>query len=200
MLMCFIPIHLERSMLTLHVLSWIFYPCCCYLTHILTTMRMLHLLHGRVGIILWVSGKWTKRTNWFSSSFVWNRMRLWHVNSLAPTSRKIVNWDGRLGNVTLCGLRVWDMSVSYNLASLLCTRITKTRTMETRGRYQCGFTTLQFYNFHPKFLKIESAEFLHDNHSSFVYQFTANKQQEYINIFKEFPNYNWLWLGRNVSN
>ncbi len=27
-----------------------FYPCCCYLAHILTTMRMLHPLHGRAGI------------------------------------------------------------------------------------------------------------------------------------------------------
>ncbi len=54
--------------------------------------------------------------------------------------------------------------------------------------------------FHPKFLKIKSAEFLHNNHSSFVCQFTTNKPQEYTNIFEEFPNYNWLWLGRNVSN
>jgi hypothetical protein len=37
--------------------------------------------------------------------------------------------------------------------------------------------------FHPKILKIESAEFLHDNHSSFVRQFITNKQQEYTNIF-----------------
>jgi hypothetical protein len=28
--------------------------------------------------------------------------------------------------------------------------------------------------FHPKLLKVESAEFLHDNHSSFVHQFTTN--------------------------
>jgi hypothetical protein len=43
------------------------------------------------------------------------------------------------------------------------------------------FAILQL--FHPTFLKIESAEFLHDNHSSFVHQFTTNKQQEYTNIF-----------------
>jgi hypothetical protein len=47
------------------------------------------------------------------------------------------------------------------------------------------FVILQL--FHPKFLKIESAEFLHDNHSSFVHQFTTNKQQEYTHIFEEFP-------------
>ncbi len=40
---------MERSMLTLYVLSLIFYPYCCYLTHILTTMQMLHLLHGQAG-------------------------------------------------------------------------------------------------------------------------------------------------------
>jgi hypothetical protein len=60
------------------------------------------------------------------------------------------------------------------------------------------FVTLQL--FHPKFLEIESAEFLHDNHSSFVRQFATNKQQEHTNIFVEFPNYDWLWLGQNVSN
>jgi hypothetical protein len=49
--------------------------------------------------------------------------------------------------------------------------------------------------FHPKFLKIDSPAFLHDNHSSFVCQFTTNKLQEYTYIFEEFPNYNWLWLG-----
>jgi hypothetical protein len=59
------------------------------------------------------------------------------------------------------------------------------------------FVILQL--FHPKFLKIESAELLHNNHSSFVGQFTNNKKQEYTNIFEEFSNYNWLWLGRNVS-
>jgi hypothetical protein len=52
------------------------------------------------------------------------------------------------------------------------------------------FVILQL--FHPKFLKIESAEILHDNHSSFVRQFTTGKQQEYTNIFEEFPNNNWL--------
>jgi hypothetical protein len=57
----------------------------------------------------------------------------------------------------------------------------------------CHFVILQ--HFHPKFLKIQTAEFLHDNHSSFVCQFTTNKQQLYTNIFEEFPNYNWLWLG-----
>ncbi len=160
MLMCFIPIHLERSTLTLHVLSLIFYPCCCYLMHILTTMWMLHLLHRRVGIFLWVSVKWSKQNNWFSSNFVQNRMRLWHGNSLAPATRKIVNWDGRLGNVTLCGLQVWDMSASLNVASLLCTRITKTCTRETRGRNQCGFTTLQFYNsFIQRSLKLKAQNF-----------------------------------------
>jgi hypothetical protein len=60
------------------------------------------------------------------------------------------------------------------------------------------FVILQL--FHLKFLKIKSAEFLHDNHSSFVRQFTTDKQQEYTNIFEEIPNYNWLWLGQNVSN
>jgi hypothetical protein len=60
------------------------------------------------------------------------------------------------------------------------------------------FVILQL--FHPKFIKIESAEFLHDNHSSFVRQFTTSKQQEYTHIFEEFPSYNWLWLGRNVTN
>jgi hypothetical protein len=60
------------------------------------------------------------------------------------------------------------------------------------------FVILQL--FHPKFLEIKSAEFIHDNHSSFVCQFTTDKQQEYVNIFKELPNYNWLWLGRSVSN
>ncbi len=54
--------------------------------------------------------------------------------------------------------------------------------------------------FHPKLLKIESAEFLHDNHSSFDCQFTTNDKQLYKNIFEESPMYNWLWLGRNVSN
>jgi hypothetical protein len=44
------------------------------------------------------------------------------------------------------------------------------------------FVILQL--FHPKFLKIESTDFLHDNHSSFVCQFTTNKQQEYTNIFE----------------
>ncbi len=48
----FIPIHLERSTLTLHVLSLIFYLCYCYLTHLLTTMQMLHPLHGWPGIFL----------------------------------------------------------------------------------------------------------------------------------------------------
>jgi hypothetical protein len=48
---CFIPVHLERSMLTLHILLLIFYPCCCYLMHILTTMQMLHP-HGQAGIFL----------------------------------------------------------------------------------------------------------------------------------------------------
>ncbi len=60
------------------------------------------------------------------------------------------------------------------------------------------FVILQL--FHPKLLKIESTEFLHNNHSSFVRQFTTDKQQEYTNVFEEFPNYNWLWLGQNVSN
>jgi hypothetical protein len=60
------------------------------------------------------------------------------------------------------------------------------------------FAILQL--FHPKFLKIESAEVLHDNHSSFVRQFTTNDQQLFKNIFEEFPIYNWLRLERNVSN
>jgi hypothetical protein len=60
------------------------------------------------------------------------------------------------------------------------------------------FVSLQL--FHPKFLKIESAEFLHDNYSSFVCQFTTDNQQEYTDICEDVPNYNWLWLGRNVSN
>ena len=47
------------------------------------------------------------------------------------------------------------------------------------------FVILQL--FHPKFLKFESAEFLHDNYSSFVCQFTTDKQQEYTNILKNFP-------------
>ncbi len=154
-MMCFIPIHLERSTLTLHILSLIFYPCCCCLTHIPNTIRMLHPLHGLVEIFnssrktistTRVSKKWSKRTNWFSSSFVWNRMRVWHGNSFAPRTRRVVNWDGRLGNLTVCGLRVLGMSFSWILAFLLCTRITKACTRETRGRKQCGFTTLEFYN------------------------------------------------------
>jgi hypothetical protein len=60
------------------------------------------------------------------------------------------------------------------------------------------FVILQI--FHPKLLKIKSAEFLWDNHSSFVCQFTTDKQQEHKNVFEEFPDYNWLWLGRNASN
>ncbi len=60
------------------------------------------------------------------------------------------------------------------------------------------FVILQL--FHLKLLKIESAEFLHNNHSSFVCQFTTNNQQLYKNIFEESPMYNWLWSGRNVSN
>jgi hypothetical protein len=60
------------------------------------------------------------------------------------------------------------------------------------------FVTLQL--FHPKLLKVECAEFLHDNHSSFVCQFTTNAQQLYKDIFEQFPMYNWLWLGRNGSN
>ncbi len=60
------------------------------------------------------------------------------------------------------------------------------------------FVILQL--FHPKFLEIKSVKFLHDNHSSFVCQFTIDEQQEYTNIFEKFPNYNWLWLGWNVSN
>jgi hypothetical protein len=54
--------------------------------------------------------------------------------------------------------------------------------------------------FHLELLKVESAEFLHDNHSSFVCQFTTNDQQLYKDIFEQSPMYNWLWLGRNGSN
>ncbi len=153
--MHFIPIHLERSTLTLHILALIFYPCCCYLMHIPTAMQMLHPLHGWAGIYhpsrktvstTWVSKKWSKKINWFTSRFVWNRMRIWHGNYLAPTTRRVINWDRRLGNLTVCRLRVWDMSVILNLAFLLCTRITNTRTRKARGRNQCGFTTLSFYN------------------------------------------------------
>ncbi len=153
-MMCFIPIHLERSTLTLHVLS-IFYPCCCYLMHIPTTMQMLHPLHGRAGIYhpsrktvstTRVSKKWSKRTNWFSSSFVWNRMRRCG-NNLAPRTRRVINWDGRLGNLTVCGLQVWDMSVSLILAFLLCSRITKTCTRKQEEGINvdsplCNSTTL----------------------------------------------------------
>ena len=50
------------------------------------------------------------------------------------------------------------------------------------------FVILQL--FHPKFLKIESTEFLHNNYFSFVHQFTTDEQHEYTNIFEAFPNSN----------
>ncbi len=34
------------------------------------------------------------------------KQRLWRGNVLAPTTRRVVNWDGRLGNLTICGLQV----------------------------------------------------------------------------------------------
>ena len=53
---------------------------------------------------------------------------------------------------------------------------------------------------HPKFHRINNVVFYHDNSSLFVCQFTPEKQQEYTNIFNDFPNFNWLWLGRNIGN
>ncbi len=49
------------------------------------------------------------------------------------------------------------------------------------------FVILQL--FHPKFLKIDKAKFLHNNYSSFVHRFTTDKVQEYTNIFEEFSKY-----------
>ncbi len=129
-------------------------------------------------------------------------MRLWRGNSLTPTTRKIVNchvnWDGRLGTL-------WTTSVRYvskfksGISSLYKDyQDTYKGDKRKESMWNNHFVILQL--FHPKFLKIESMEFLHDNHSSFVHQFTTDEQQEYSNISKEFPNYNWLWLGQNVSN
>ncbi len=60
------------------------------------------------------------------------------------------------------------------------------------------FVILQL--FYLKFLKIKSIEFLCNNTSSFICQFTTDKQQEYTDIFCQFPNHKWLWLGRNIRN
>ncbi len=192
--MCFIPIHLERSRLTLHFFSFILYP---YSDH----MQMLHLLHRRAWIYLWVSKKWSKRTNWFLSSFIWNRMRIWCGNHLIPTTRRVVYWDGRLGNLTVCGLQVWDMSVSLNVAFLFCTRITKTRHLQGRQEEGinvdsplCNLTTLLPKVHWNQKRRISSRQL-------FLFCLSVHHWQtaRIYKYLKEFPNYNWLWLGRNFS-
>ncbi len=160
MLMCFIPIHLERSMLTLHVLSLIFYPCCCYFMHILTTMQMLHLLHGRVQIFLWVSGKWSKRTNWSSSSFVWNRMRLWRGNFFVTNNKKNCQMGWQVGECDT----LWTASVIYiskfkSGISSMYQDYQDTNKGDKRKESMWILHLVILQLFHPKFLKIKAQNF-----------------------------------------
>ncbi len=59
------------------------------------------------------------------------------------------------------------------------------------------FVILQL--FHPFFLNLDSLCFWNKNKDDFIHSMTSDEQQEYTNIYKEIPNFDYLWLGRNTN-
>jgi hypothetical protein len=167
-MICFITIHLARSTLPLLTLLLFFCLCYCCLIHMSITMPMLHPLYGLAGIcqpskktdmITKSSKKCSKKINLFSSSFASIRGNILPGSFL--TTRSLVNLDGRLGNLTCCGLQVLGISVKLIWAFLLLVRIIKTHTCERRGRRQCGFTTLSSSNCSTQsFIKSKALRFI----------------------------------------
>ncbi len=202
MLMCFIPIHLEKSMLTLQVFFIDF-------------LSMLLLFDAYTD-----HNANASPTPWRGRNFSMSRRKMIQKNQLLVLIKFCLKQNEDMAwkffgtnNKKNCQLgwqvgecdTLWTASVRYvsklkSGISSLYKDYQDTYKGDKRKESMWIHQFLILQLFHPKFLKIKSAEFLHDNHSSFVCQFTTDKQQEYTNIFEEFPNYNWLWLGRNVSN
>jgi hypothetical protein len=57
------------------------------------------------------------------------------------------------------------------------------------------FVILQL--FHPKFCMEKDIRFEHENSGLFLCQFTVDETQEYMNLFRNSPRYEWLWLGKS---
>jgi hypothetical protein len=127
-------------------------------------------------------------------------MRLWCGNYLGPTTIKYPQLGWQVGECdTLWTASVRNVSKFKSGISSSYKDYQDTYKGDKRKETMWidHFAILQL--FHPKLLKVKSAEFLHDNHSSFVCQFTTNNQQLYKDIFEQSPMYNWLWLERNGS-
>jgi hypothetical protein len=196
-MMCFIPIHLERSTLTLHIFFIDFLSMLllfdAYFNHNanasptpwagrnLSSIKEDHfhnmteqeMIQENQLVLIKFCLKQNEDMAWklFGTNIKKSHQLGWQVGELDS---------------------LWTASVRYvsKFKSDISSFYKDSQDMYKGGKRKESmwihhFVILQLI--HPKFLKIESPEFLPDNYSSFVCQFTTDKQQEYTNILEKFP-------------